>query len=89
LRFRVEALWSLYTDDLRLIDANAIETMGDSEWAAAVTERVVRPIADILVEPTDLPSLGTMLRSRISARVYAHPELRDVLQSDCAADPGT
>jgi hypothetical protein len=89
VRFRVEAPRSLRMEDLRLIDANAIETMGESEWAAVVTERVVRPIADILLEPTDLPSLGAMLRSKISAKVYAHPSLRDVLQLDNAADPDT
>jgi hypothetical protein len=34
LRFRVEALRPLGMEALRLIDANAIETMGESEWAA-------------------------------------------------------
>jgi hypothetical protein len=46
-------------------------------------------VVDILAASTDLASLGVMLRSKISAKVFVHRELRDVIPLDIAADPDT
>jgi hypothetical protein len=80
LRFRVEALKALPMENLRLIDAEAIVRLGQSTCAADVKECVLRPIVDILLEPTDPASLGAMLRSKVSNRIFIHRELREVLQ---------
>ena len=85
VRFRAEALRSICMEDLRLLDRDAIEATGEHRWAVDVAERIVRPIADVLAEPKDLPSLAVMLQTKVSNRVLIHRDLRGTLYPDTAA----
>lgn len=84
VRFRIEAIKKISSQDLRLLSDDALSTMGEQEWRAAVSDKLVGPIAGILEGATDLVGLKSLLRTNVSERAMVNAEMRGLLESSAS-----
>jgi len=80
VRFRVEALNSV-RDHISLLDEGAVAKMGPSVWRAAVSEKIVGPLAVAVNETTDLEGLRTLLRDNVNKQVSVSVKVKQLLDA--------
>ena len=78
VRFRVEAL-NAVREHISLLDEDAIAKMGSSDWRAAVSEKIVAPLAVAVNETVDLEGLRALLRDSLNKQVAINVKIKHLL----------
>jgi hypothetical protein len=80
VRFRVEALNSVSVEMAVLLGADACERLGMDSWRLAVSEGVIGASAEAVGRVNNLGDLKEFLRRDVSARVFVHRDMRELLR---------